>query len=88
MNGIMGDLYAQSRIVCHPLVPGEFHGYVKRTWKERLFSLPWKPQKKVKWVDRPAVAYVANGVAYLDPVTYKKIMDQLQKESQENEQKK
>ena len=23
--------------------------YIKRTWKERLFSLPWEPLVKTKW---------------------------------------
>ncbi len=35
---------------------------VKRTWKERLFSLPWKPFLKTKTIIKPAIYQVGNDI--------------------------
>lgn len=33
---------------------------VLRTWKERLFSLPWRPLVKIRVVYKPAIFQVGN----------------------------
>lgn len=53
---------------------------VDRTWKERLFSLPWNPLQKVKAVYSPT-AYRIGNVVFVSPKTFVK----LQKELEQNE---
>jgi len=36
------------KIIESPYVPTHKHTLVYRTWKERLFTLPWEPFKKSK----------------------------------------
>jgi hypothetical protein len=33
---------------------------VKRSWNERLFSLPWKPLKKYKIIQEPTIYFSRN----------------------------
>ena len=35
--------------------------YVKRTWKERLFSRPWKPCVKTKWNQNSGEKVIKDG---------------------------
>lgn len=39
----------------------------ERTWKERLFTLPWKPMQKVEIIHHPYMAIV-NGDLYAHPL--------------------
>jgi hypothetical protein len=48
--------------------------WVKRTWKERLFSLPWKPFQKMR--ETPGV-YIVGGVIYCHPKRYAEIVSGL-----------
>lgn len=44
---------------------------VKRTWKERLFSSPWQPFRKTRWITpqipRKDVLRLANGDLVMHP---------------------
>lgn len=46
---------------------------VKRTWKERLFSLPWKPFQKTKEIEEPKV-YLSETIAVVSYKTYYRLM--------------
>jgi len=35
---------------------------VSRTWKERLFSLPWKPLQRIKVIHKPYCAIINNNL--------------------------
>jgi len=39
----------------------------KRTWKERLFSLPWRPFQKMKVVKKPSIFQVG-GMMLVHPI--------------------
>ncbi len=58
----------------------------KRSWKERLFSLPWKPWVKYKLTDHPLV-YVIENETHINYIcglnTYLKITNE-KKESYTN----
>ena len=54
----------------------------ERTWKERLFTLPWKPRKKLAfytiWVSKQEVILDSiNGIMYVHPSDYEGIREQL-----------
>ncbi len=40
--------------------------FVMRTWKERLFTRPWKPLQKTKTIHHPYMAII-NGCLYAHP---------------------
>lgn len=46
--------------------------WVKRSWKERLFTRPWKPWKHRKIVNSPR-AYIIGDTAYVSYATNAKI---------------
>jgi len=53
---------------------------VNRTWKERLFSLPWKPMKKTKiiTVDVPSPdLYMTENAIFGHPETIRKLREEL-----------
>lgn len=43
---------------------------VMRTWKERLFSLPWKPFTKYKTISKPnlTIYYLGNNALLMHPI--------------------
>ena len=49
---------------------------VKRTWRERLFTLPWRPFKSTKSVYKP-IAYIFNNVVLVSYFTYTKLHDEM-----------
>ena len=48
--------------------------WIKRTWRERLFSLPWKPREKDKRVFKP-MAFLIDEMVIVSPQTYSAIID-------------
>lgn len=48
--------------------------YVKRTWKERLFSLPFRPFHAKKVVHNPKLYVLKNGQIVCSPKTKSKIL--------------
>lgn len=50
INGLPETLGGYRIVVCRPTTKT-----VKRTWRERLFSRPWRPLKKTKVVIVPSV---------------------------------
>lgn len=69
-------------IVIDPNCFKEVQTEVKRTWKERLFSLPWNPFKKQKTVVHyKPVAYadMHKRVIYCHPDIADEIMKQLER---------
>lgn len=58
------------QIVVSPYV--DDYKKVKRSWKERLLTIPWRPFEKYKSVCSPKV-YQADEVIYCSPQTYSKI---------------
>ena len=50
--------------------------WVKRNWKERLFTLPWRPLQKMK--EEPGV-YIINNTVYCHPDMYAQILDKFSK---------
>lgn len=44
---------------------------VKRTWRERLFSWPWKPWKKFNSVYNPKVYSLKDGTLVMSPASYR-----------------
>jgi hypothetical protein len=47
--------------------------YIKRTWKERLFTLPWCPFKSNKTVSRGMAYILMDGSILVSPSTYAKL---------------
>ncbi len=45
----------------------------KRTWHERLFTLPWEPLTKYKAVYCPAAYILKDGTVVVSPRTYKRL---------------
>lgn len=70
------------RIIENPILTMEGTPYeVKRTWKERLFTLPWEPLKATKTVvpQVPSTEIIyANGVMVMHPEMANKIRKQLE----------
>lgn len=64
LDQITGTRIVQSRFVPETIL-------VKRTWKERLFSFPWRPRQKMR--EAPGV-YVIGGVIYCHPKRYDEIV--------------
>lgn len=61
---------------------------IKRTWKERLFSMPWKPLKKTKtvatWLPSPKVIMSeASRTITAHTVVAKEMIEQIQKTDME-----
>jgi len=55
-----------------------------RTWKERLFSWPWRPWIKDKSVPYPSPDLYQNGDTFIGhPATIRKIKENLQKQIEE-----
>lgn len=55
---------------------------VRRTWRERLFSIPWRPLEATKPVQtfRPSREVIqVNGRLLMHPVTWKKMVEELDK---------
>ena len=48
-----------------------------RTWRERLFSLPWRPHKKYKWVQRPALYLLTPTITVLAHPSFSKDLRRL-----------
>lgn len=58
---IWGDWdFSGVKIFTSPHLTERKHYFVKRTWKERLFSRPWKPFKKTNtlYYDAPRTDYL------------------------------
>lgn len=50
--------------------------YIKRSWKERLFTKPWEPFKSKKVVYCPIAYILKDGTALISPKT-KKLLDKI-----------
>ena len=53
---------------------------ITRTWKERLFTLPWRPLQKTKWVANNKLpnegdVYMSDNVIYCSERTYNKLQE-------------
>lgn len=75
MNPVMFRGY---RVVADPILTTTETREVKRTWKERLFSLPWRPFKTThthsyQVPDSYVVVDKLNRVIYAHPVVVKEI---------------
>ena len=65
-TGLLGGV----KVVTDPMVPAEFHGYVRRPWRVRLFSWPWRPWQKQRWVDQLGMVYqLQDGTFIMHPST-------------------
>lgn len=54
--------------------------YVKRSWRDRLFSLPWKPWVKKSWVENPNKLgglgiFKKNNSLFCNKENHKKLVD-------------
>ena len=75
----MIELYG-IRLVSSPLMIKQHNEVVKRSWKERLLSLPWKPWFKTKMVihyDPDPNLYRMGNSIIGHPKTLMKIINQL-----------
>ena len=62
------------KVVTDPMVPAEFHGYVRRPWKVRLFSWPWRPWQKQRWVDQLGMVFqLPDGTFIMHPSTRQRV---------------
>jgi len=66
------------------------HREINRTWKERLFSWPWKPLTKKKWITEkfhpqypdPNVYYLDDGKTIMaHPLVIQQLKELLKKEN-------
>lgn len=71
--GILG-----MKLVVNKYVPDT--STVKRTWKERLFTLPWRPFSKYKNIYAPR-AFLLDGTVYVSPKTADALIAELEKET-------
>lgn len=55
---------------------------VNRTWRERLFTLPWRPLIKIKQIKVPSENVIKIGnTLYVHPVLYEKLKYACKEES-------
>ena len=59
--------YANISIVPDQHIPD--HMWVRRSWKERLFTLPWSPFKKTKTVDQ-SIGYMFRNTIFVSYKTF------------------
>jgi hypothetical protein len=50
-------------------------GFYNRSWKQRLFSIPWKPLKKQAYIIPDNEAYLIQGAMWVNPKTAQRIKD-------------
>ncbi|NIQ88650.1 MAG: hypothetical protein GWN93_06045 [Deltaproteobacteria bacterium] len=52
--------------------------WVPRTWRERLFTLPWRPLRKMKYMTVPDPELYATPIGFMGhPVTVARLMESL-----------
>ena len=47
----------------------------KRSWKERLFSRPWQPLIKTKWVKSPKAYFIGDDRVVVSPETSSRLKE-------------
>ena len=64
------------KIVLDHNIPSSWSGWKPRSWKERLFTRPWKPWVSKTWVDIKEEIYkLGEDRLAMHPVTYKKLQE-------------
>jgi hypothetical protein len=51
---------------------------VKRSWKERLLSVPWKPLKKENEIHTPGCYQIGEDILFVHPVVWEEIKKEIE----------
>jgi len=81
LKGVIGSLYKRVMFIPCPSLVDEIHLEVKRTWKERLFSLPFRPFQKTKivtyYIPQRKLIRVNETTYYAHPTILEEIKQQI-----------
>ncbi len=72
------------KVIANPIITESKEREVRRTWKERLFTLPWRPFKALRTEtyqvpSRDVMVDKINRIIYAHPVVVKEMNDALNK---------
>ena len=66
---LAGEIVSRRLVVQYSIYINDWRN-VRRTWRERLFSRPWKPRERMKRVFRPRAYVLEDKTVIVSPETY------------------